>query len=451
MKKFVILLLLFSLVACKETPLKENNSLNEVIRDHQEQAIKDEETILEEIQLRPAIRQEDFLKTSGKNIVNKKDQLVQLKGVNIGAYLLQELWMTPTRDSQNVHAELDLYKYLSNQYGDARRDDLIAIYQDHYFTEADFNNLHELGVNLVRLPFWYRNIVTDQGELIDHWYDRFDWFIEEAGRRGIYVILDFHGAPGSQNASDHSGIDGGDHKEAASEFFFGSEAECNQALYYKIWQAIAERYKDHPVLAGYDLLNEPYCTYRYNSTVSVNDLHQNLWTIYDEAYKKIRAIDPDHIIIMEATWDPIDLPDPKDYEWTNIMYEYHNYLYDDYQNEDGKQILNMQKKINLIKAANYNLPSYMGEFSYFDSYEAWDEGLDLLTSAGFHWTSWTYKTTSNYGNWGLYHHTGGDISVESVDDEKLQIIWSKVGDSRPNKRLIEVMKPYFKKAYQAYE
>ena len=69
-------------------------------------------------------------------------------------------------------------------------------------------------------------------------FERFDWFVEEAKERGIYVILDFHGAPGSQNGSDHSGVDGQDEKEAASKFFFGDEAADNQELYYDIWKVI---------------------------------------------------------------------------------------------------------------------------------------------------------------------------------------------------------------------
>ncbi|MCK8058131.1 MULTISPECIES: glycoside hydrolase family 5 protein [unclassified Fusibacter] len=396
---------------------------------------------------RKAIANTDFLKTQGKNIYNDfgRGDLVQLKGVNIGGYLFQEFWMTPTKPSKNVKAELDIYRYLSDTYGKDRMRELIAVYQENYFTESDFNNLHDLGVNVVRLPFWYMNIIDESGEFLPDWFRRFDWFISEAGKRGIYVILDFHGAPGSQNGSDHSGVDGEDHKEAASEFFFGPDevVRSNQALYYKIWEEIAGRYRDNPVVAGYDLLNEPYCTYRYTSQRTADELHELLWQVYDEAYTRIRAIDSDHIIIMEATWNPIDLPHPDKFAWTNVMYEYHNYLFDDYKNEEGKQIENMRKKVNLIEQANYDVPSFMGEFSYFDSYEAWNEGVKLLNDAGIHWTSWTYKVTSNYGNWGLYHHTGGDINIEAVDDDKLELIWAKVGDLRTNENLIDVLKKHF--------
>lgn len=396
------------------------------------------------------IEPSDFLKVKGKNIFTQygKGALIQLKGVNVGGYLLQEFWMTPTKASANVKDETDLYKYLKETYGEDRGLALIKTYQEHYFSEADFERMKALHVNVVRLPFWYRNIVDEDGSFYENWYEKFDWFIEQAGEKGIYVILDFHGAPGSQNGSDHSGLDGGDDKEAASKFFFGDEptVKANQALYFEIWEAIAKRYENNPVVAGYDLLNEPYCTYRYNSSKEVDVLHESLWSLYNETYERIRKIDSNHIIIMEATWDPVDLPNPKTYGWENIVYEYHNYLYDDYNNDQGLQILNMEKKLNLIKNAGYDLPSFMGEFSYFNHYETWDEGLTLLDEFGMHYTMWTYKVTSDYGNWGLYHHTGGDINIEKVDDEKLEIIWSKVGDVRPNQRLIDVVTPHFERA-----
>lgn len=401
-----------------------------------------------------AITHQDFIKTKGEDLYtnNGEGELVNLRGVNVGGYLFQEFWMTPTRPSEQIKAELDIYDYLIEQYGNQRAMELIDIYQDNYFSEADFDNLVEIGVNVVRLPFWYLNIVDQKGDIRFDWYERFDWFIEEAGARGIYVILDFHGLPGSQNGSDHSGVEGGEDKEGASKFFFGNEKEVslNQELFYTIWEVIAQRYKENAIVAGYDLINEPYCTYRYDSSYSVEELHKNLWEIYDVAYSRIREIDKDHVIIMEATWDPVDLPNPSQYNWTNIMYQYHNYMYDDYNNEDGKQISSMEKKINSIVAANYNVPVLMGEFNFFNNLKAWEVGLQLFNDAGINWILWTYKVTSDYGNWGLYHHTGGDINIEKIDDEKLAIIWAKVGDSRANQNLIDVVSKSAKEEFKAY-
>ena len=42
-------------------------------------------------------------------------------------------------------------------------------------------------------------------------------------------------------------------------------------------------------------------------------------------YEAIRAIDPEHIIMMESCWDPEDLPAPDRYGWENVVYQYHWY------------------------------------------------------------------------------------------------------------------------------
>lgn len=386
------------------------------------------------------LEQSDFLKADGKVLKNEKGEVVYLRGTNAGGYLLQEFWMCPT-EYTDVTCEMDIYTTLTERFGEEKMRELVALYQDSYWTEADFDNCAELGFNCIRLPFWYMNFVDFEGNYIDGCFERIDWFVEQAGKRGMYVILDMHGAPGSQNGSDHSGIDGGDTKESSSEFFFGENSEKNQELFYDLWRTIAQRYAGNPTVAGYDLLNEPFCTYRYSSRLSEAELRELYWDIYDKAYDIIREVDSDHIIIMEATWDAWDLPHPFDYGWSNVMYEYHNYLYDDYDNANGQQIENMRKKLDGIASMNYNVPSYMGEFNYFNNPDAWEEGIRLLNDYGMSWTTWTYKTTANNEMWGIYHHTSDrkvDVGYDSYD--KIVSKWSKAGESEPNEALCDVLK-----------
>lgn len=394
-----------------------------------------------------------FLKADGKVLRDAAGtgEVVQLKGTNAGGYLFQELWLSTTKPTTKVKDEETIYATLTERFGKEKMMELIDIYQDNYWTEADFDYCKELGMNCIRLPFWYRNLVDENGEFYENCFERLDWFVAEAAERNIYVILDFHGAPGSQNGSDHSGRDGGDDKKGASEFFFGDKVEANQELFYEIWEAVAEHYKGNPWVAGYDLLNEPYCTYRYNSGLSDKQLREMLWNVYDVAYDRIRAIDPDHVIIMEATWDPVDLPNPTVYGWENIMYEYHNYLYDDYDNKNGQQIANMKKKVDAIARANYDVPSYMGEFAYFNNLDAWDEGMKLINDSGLNWTTWTYKVINEYGNWGVRNQKNYNVNLETYDYEAIADAWGKVGESNENTGLAEVLEKYFKKVYITYK
>lgn len=394
-----------------------------------------------------AISSSNFLKANGKVLRNNygNGDVVTLRGTNAGGYLVQEFWMTPTNSSSGsytVNCEMDIYKTLTQRFGESQMRQLIKTYQDNYWTTKDFDNCKAMGINCIRLPFWYMNFVDFNGNYINGCFDRIDWFVEQAGQRGIYVILDFHGAPGSQNGSDHSGIDGGNNKQGASQFFFGNDAYNNQQLYYDIWYKIAQRYAGNPTVAGYDLLNEPYCTYRYNSSYSADELHSRLWNIYNNAYNVIRSADPDHVIIMEATWDAWDLPNPATYGWSNVMYEYHNYLYDDYDNAAGQQIANMQKKLNGIAQENYNVPSYLGEFSYFNNISAWDEGLKLLNNNGINWTTWTYKVTGSNNNWGLYNQNVSKVNVATDSYSTILNKWAQVGNSSANTSLVNTLKKY---------
>lgn len=395
-----------------------------------------------------AITSSDFLKANGK-VLRKNygsGDIVQLRGTNAGGYMLQEFWMTPTNYSSGtytVNCEMDIYNTLKSRFGEAKMRELIKVYQDNYWTVNDFNNCQALGMNCIRLPIWYMNFVDFNGNYLSDAFTRLDWFIQEAGKRGMYVIIDMHGAPGSQNGSDHSGIDGGNNKEAASQFFFGNNAYNNQQLYYDLWYRIAQRYNGNPTVAGYDLLNEPYCTYRYNSSKTEAQLHSMLWDIYNNAYNVIRSVDKDHVIIMEATWDSWDLPNPSTYGWTNVMYEYHNYLYDDYDNANGGQISNMRNKINNILNANYNVPSYMGEFCYMNNISAWQQGLQLLNDSGLSWTTWTYKVTGSNNNWGLYNQNVTKVNVATDSEATIRSRWSNVGSASPNTNLINAIKPYF--------
>lgn len=401
-----------------------------------------------------ALTSADLLHADGRTLKTTEDREVILRGTNAGGYLLQELWMCPTLETDSIRAESDIYRTLENRFGVVKAMELIHCYQDAFWTKEDFAKCRELGFNCIRLPFWYRNLIDKEGfyygynaEAEDPYaeaFERIDWFIEEAGKNGLYVILDCHGAQGSQNGSDHSGVDGREDKESATHFFFGEQAEVNQQQFIDMWEVIAKRYATNPIIAGYDILNEAFSSYRYNSKQDSNELINQLWAIYDATYDSIRLIDKNHIVIMEAIWDPTDLPNPEDMLWENVMYEYHQYCYEDYNNESGKQVRGISNKLTAIKEANYNIPSYLGEFSLQGNLSAWNEGMKLIDESGINWTTWTYKTKEENGNWGLYHYRDNidmiDIEMDSYDIIKKN--WSKTTKTVENKRLIEIIKKY---------
>ncbi|MBN1597842.1 MAG: cellulase family glycosylhydrolase [Bacteroidales bacterium] len=381
-----------------------------------------------------------LLRAEGNRVVNEEGDTIMLRGTNAGSWLVQEDWMT----GNTAGCQLEMLETLNERFGPSVTEDLIDIWEENWITEDDLDNIQELGFNCVRVPFTFMNLIYyDSYQWKYDAFDRLDWIVEECDEREIYVILDMHGAPGSQNGSDHSGIDGGDSKEEASEFFFGENAVSNQAKFYEIWEEIADRYADENAVAGYDLLNEPFCTYRYSSSIGETALHNLLFSIYDEAYSRIRAIDPNHMIIMEATWDPWDLPNPSTYGWTNVMYEYHNYQFSDYDNVNGEQISSMTRKLNNIRNYddNYNVPNLMGEFCFFNNPAAWEEGMALINSYGVHWTSWSYKVQASYGNWGIYHSSTSNINIYTATESEIRSAWSSMTTTE-NTTLADILSTY---------
>jgi endoglucanase len=120
-----------------------------------------------------AITTADFLKANGKDVRKNygSGETVYLRGTNAGGYLLQEFWMTPTSYSSSpytVTCEMDIYKTLTSRFGEATMRSLVKTYQDNYWTEQDFDNCKNLGMNVIRLPMWYMNFVDFNGNYISN-------------------------------------------------------------------------------------------------------------------------------------------------------------------------------------------------------------------------------------------------------------------------------------------
>lgn len=57
-----------------------------------------------------------------------------------------------------------------------------------------------------------------------------------------------------------------------------------------IWGYIAEKYKDEPIIAGFDIINEPCFV---SDVAAFNDF-------FEKAIQKIRTVDNNHIVFLEG-------------------------------------------------------------------------------------------------------------------------------------------------------
>jgi aryl-phospho-beta-D-glucosidase BglC (GH1 family) len=261
-----------------------------------------------------------FLKAVDHEIRDNHGQgdVIYLRGVNLGGWLLFEGWMTPISDAgKEVEDDWSVREVLAararaGQLGADTPDSLIASYEDAWITEADLDNIAALGFNVIRLPFWYRNLQEEDRTWRPDRFEKIDWLVTNAWKRHIYVILDFHGLPGGQSEKAHTG------RKDKNELWNNNE---NLKRSTKIWQEVAKHFKNNPAVAAYDLMNEPE---------DAPD-RDKLWDVYNHFYQAVRKIDPDHIVTLEAFWKgwvvvdgkkkyvnyELDvLPDPKKFHWT---------------------------------------------------------------------------------------------------------------------------------------
>lgn len=164
-------------------------------------------------------------------------------GVNLGGWFVLEYWMAPYL-FEGIQGKDETQFCL--QLG-AKAEKRLRQHWETFITADDFDWLLAHGIRWVRLP-------------IGHWLfgdrkpyfgsiDVLDTIMQQLGERGFRVILDLHAAPGCQNGFDNGGIEG------VMEWH---RHPHNIELTLETIGRIAQHFRDHPALAGIELLNEPH-------------------------------------------------------------------------------------------------------------------------------------------------------------------------------------------------
>ena len=330
------------------------------------------------------------LRTSGTNIVNASGGAVQLKGLNLGGWLVMEPWMCPA-DSGGLPDTYSIITKLDSRFGVAAEQGLIKAYQTNWITTGDLDNITNGGYNCIRVPVWWGNFYSITNTTSSGWRsDAFavlDWLVTNCASRGLYVVIDMHGVVGGQSTSDDTG------RQNQNQYWTNT-ADQSQTGY--MWTQIASHYKDNSTVAGYDLINEPDGT----SSTSV------VWPVYNSLYNTIRSVDTNHIIIMEGTfgsWNWSMLPNPSANHWTNIVYSMHEYQYNGTvaQIEAGadNQVTDYHNHVS------WNVPDYIGEWNNMGQGAAcYDYSITSYNNADISWTMWAYKASAGLvpNGWGWY-------------------------------------------------
>lgn len=216
-----------------------------------------------------------LLRRAGRQIVTERGAPVWLTGVSFG----NTVWSAPTTAPTFHH------------------------------DERDFARLESWGMNAVRFYLNYQLFESDREPYVyrDEGWAWLDRNIAWAKRHGVYLILNMHVPQGG-----YQSIGGGDALW---------ENPDNQARLTALWRAIAERYRDEPTIAGYDLLNEPRAP----------ESKQQWVDLAVRMTQAIREVDTEHLIVVErlnsvgddwsndADMNLFLVPDD------NILYQFHFY------------------------------------------------------------------------------------------------------------------------------
>ncbi len=302
-----------------------------------------------------------LLRASSQQIVNAQGEVVRLRGVNLGGWLVKEGYILhfpePAYDSPS---EID--RALLDLAGSTLGTQLLKEYRDQWITEDDLAEIARLGFNSVRLPLHYAllwDAAADKPR--SEGFAFLDRVVGWAEAHQLWIFLDLHCAPGGQNAGNISDSDG------TARLYSDPRNEESTVL---LWREIAARYRGRDAVGGYDLLNEPV----WSRGTDVAGLYRRI-------ADAVRAADPRHLILLEGnTWatDFSIFGAPWD---GNLAYSFHKY-WDDTSDASIERFLAFSRE--------RNVPLWLGETG--ENNVAWyRSALGLVTRHGIGWCFWPWK------------------------------------------------------------
>lgn len=254
---------------------------------------------------------------------------MDIKGVNLGNWLVLEKWMSPSL-FQGTTAEDEYYlpTQLSKEVYEAR----IQIHRSEYITERDFSTIRSWGMNAVRIPvpyFIFGDCPPFLG-CVEELDKAFGW----AEKYGLKILIDLHTVPGSQNGFDNGGLSG-----------VCKWAQQPESVEFTltVLERLAKRYGSREGLLGIQIVNEPnteaswdifHISERYKAvdekmaegTAPVP--FEFLRGFYTEAYHRMRKFLPVEKAIVFH--DGFDIYRWKDFmqedEFENVILDTHQYL-----------------------------------------------------------------------------------------------------------------------------
>lgn len=209
------------------------------------------------------------------------------QGVALGGWLVLEPYITPSlflefnATSHNVsdipNDEYHYCEYLGKNEASER----LERHWSTWYNESDFEDIKNFGFNMVRIPIGYWAFeMLDNDPYVLGAQKYLDLAIEWAHKYDLKVWIDLHGAPGSQNGFDNSGLflPHGPKWQDKAEYVNLTLLVLRQ-IYTKYGSAeLSGKYGD--TVLGIEVLNEPL-----GGKLSMSKLEK----FYEQAYEDARV------------------------------------------------------------------------------------------------------------------------------------------------------------------
>lgn len=355
-----------------------------------------------------------LLKTSGQKIVNDKGENIQLRGLGLGGWMLQEGYMLKTADFAGPQYKIK--EKIAGLIGEDGMKEFYKAYLKNGITKQDIDFLAKAGFNSIRLPMHYnlytlpieKEPVKGKDTWLEEGFTMTDNLLQWCKENKIYLILDLHAAPGGQgndaNISDND-------KSKPSLW----ESEENQRKTVALWKKLAERYKNEPWIGGYDIINEPNINFTGKNPNGTDEMsNAPLWKLQQDITTAIREVDQKHIIFIEGNgWGNNYNGLPQIWD-KNMAFSFHKY----WNYNDDKTI-----QFALDLREKHNIPIWLGETG--ENSNVWfTELIQLLDKHNIGYAFWPMKKIDNIA---------GITNVKTTPEyEKLLEYWKKGGE-KPSK------------------
>eukprot|EP01039_Chlorochromonas_danica_P011177 gene11177-12462_t len=326
----------------------------------------------------------------------------RIQGVNLGGWFIPEVWMNPSffaGSGLGWSGSLCAMVNASRAVAEHRMEKHLLA----WVTADDFREIARQGYNSIRLPLGYWNVLDDPYDLFvpadsSQSLRLLDWAFAMAERHNLSILLDLHGAPGSQNGQDHSGCNRPPHWSK----------KANQELSLRAIEIMAKRFGQRKAFLGIELLNEPSQLYSDNK-------HEDLVAFYQNAYEVVRKHSRHGLVVFNEMYEANykkyaeDLQEPQFY---NVVMDLHLYNWQEPHTSESVDlhIRDARSWSGLIETFSVQHPIVVGEWSMSTGtmVRAGQAFVDACTTSfqqSLGWYAWTWKVerAAHFDEWDVQY------------------------------------------------